>query len=364
MTNDRGAQRFFRTYSAAPVGATPVQPNLSLADGDGEDGTDSKLNRDVEMAEADWKPILVDETPANPGEFPERFIDGSQAGQPVLCVRSPQGWPIPMVLSEVGAVALRGVGRTFEREFVALERVLSFVADPFPWEEVEALASDLLNRPELKLRILPANRPPEEHSPFDYEVMRNQARNRAQQEMTNLERLALAIHPGVSTLVDGPLQRVMGNPKANVALMVGVAKTHPKNYLHEQGWRTLLNLPLAHRTPIFRYDGGGPEGGRFPICSWYLKLAGGPRLAPNWGYVRVEVPWRQFVERREDFGFINRLSRWLIDARCRTASYARMPVSLEPIVRAEEALKPLFTQPNLLANRLYRTAGLNELEWE
>ena len=61
---------------------------------------------------------------------------------------------------------------------------------------------------------------------------------------------------------------------------------------------------------------------------------------------------------------MRRLSRWLIDARCRTESYARMPVSLDPIVRAEDALKPLFTPLQVLVNRLYRTAGLfrrNEL---
>ena len=83
----------------------------------------------------------------------------------------------------------------------------------------------------------------------------------------------------------------------------------------------------------------------------------------------MEVPWGQFLRRvriddPKDFGFVNRLSRWLIDARCRTDSYARMPVSLDPIVRAEDALKPLFTPTQVLVNRLYRTAGLfrgNEL---
>ena len=35
-----------------------------------------------------------------------------------------------------------------------------------------------------------------------------------------------------------------------------------------------------------------------------------------------------------------------------------MPVSLEPIVRAEECLKPLFTPLPVLANRLYRHAGI------
>lgn len=357
MTTDRDAiRRFFDEYAAVPVGATPAQPNIPPDPDAGEEKEAVDLS--VELRPDAWKGLLVGEAPARDGEFPTRFIDGSQAGQPVLCVRSPQGWPIPLVLSEVGAVALKSVGRRFEREFVKVERVLSFVADPFPWEQVEAFAAALMNKPELALRVLPANRPTEPHSPFDYEVMRTQARARAQQEMTTLERLAVAVGRGEPTLVDGPLNRVMANPKPGDPLRVGVVKQQAADYLHEQGWRTLLNLRPAHRTPVFRYDSKGNRD-QFPVASWFLKLAGGPRLAPNWGYVRVEVPWGQFAVRfGHDFGFVDRLSRWLIDARCRTDSYARMPVSLDPIVRAEEALKPLFTPTAVLVNRLYRTAGL------
>jgi len=361
MTTDRDAiRRFFRLYEVSPVGATPVQPNLPPE----EDETDAKETVDlsVEVAPEAWKPLIVPEAPARDREFPTRFIDGSQAGQPVLCVRSPLGWPIPLVMSEVGAVALKSVGRGFEREFVAVERVLSFVADPFPWEEVEAFAECLVNKPELKLRVLPANRPPEKHSPFDYEVMRTQARARAQQEMTTLERLAVAVDPDSPTLVDGPLNRVMSSPDSRSVLRVGVVKQQASNYLHECGWRALLDLTAGRRTPVFRYESKGADRGHFPVASWFLKLAGGPRLAPNWGYVRVEVPWGQFEQRvdvtRKEYGFVDRLSRWLIDARCRTESYARMPVSLDPIVRAEDALKPLFTPTQVLVNRLYRSAGL------
>ena len=363
MTTDSDAvRRFFNNYGGTAVGHTPPQPNV-LPETDNE--KPEKIDRNIEHPEAEWVPITVSEAPAKDGEFPRRFIDGSQAGQPVLCVRSPHGWPIPLVLSEVGAVALKSVGRTFEREFVAVERVLSFVADPFPWEEIEAFATALANIDELKLRVLPANRPPEKHSPFDYEIMRTQARSRAQQEMTTLERLALSVDRTVPTLVDGPLNRVMGQPDVNSPLVIGVVKAQSADYLHEEGWRTLLALRPGQRTPIFFYEGSWGDGGKFRVASWYLKLAGGPRLALNWGHVRVEVPWGQFKHQfRSDFGFINRLSRWLIDARCRTESYARMPVSLDPIVRAEDTLKPLFTPLQVLVNRLYRTAGLfrrNEL---
>lgn len=354
------ADGFLRKYGASTVGATPPQPNIPL-DARDEDGAKPGVDRTVEYPEAAWKPIIVPEAPAKAGESPVRFIDGSHTGEPVLCVRTESGWPIPLLLSEVGAVALRSVGRGFEREFAAVDRVLSFVADPFPWEDVEAFAADMANKSELRLRVLPANSPDYTvYSPYDYEAMRSQARVRAVQEMANLERLALAVDRGVPTLVDGPLSRVTGNPPADSPLLIGIAKMQEAAYLHDAGWRTLLNLRPGQRTPVFKIAGvDGKNEGRISVATWFLKLAGGSQLAPNWGYVRAEVPWNQFeIQFESDFGFVDRLSRWLIDARCRTQSYARMPVSLDPIVRAEESLKPLFTPFPVLVNRLYRTAGL------
>ena len=359
MPNDT-ASHFLKKYGASTVGETPPQPNVPLDPDADDDDTKSTVNRTIEFAEAAWKPIIVPEAPARENEFPERFIDGSHVGLPVLCVRTELGWPIPLMLSEVGAVALRSVGRGFEREFVAVDRVLTFVADPFPWEDVEAFAIDLANKPELQLRVLPAKLPDlAQHSPFDYEVMRSQARTRAMLEMANLERLALAVDRKKATLVDGPLSRVTGNPLPGSPLLIGIAKRQAAAYLHPEGWRTLLSLRPGQRTPVFKIVGiDGKNEGRISVATWFLKLSGGSQLAPNWGYVRVEVPWDQFAEKfPQDFSFVNRLSRWLIDARCRTSSYARMPVSLEPIVRAEDALKPLFTPFPVLVNRLYRTAG-------
>ena len=164
--------------------------------------------------------------------------------------------------------------------------------------------------------------------------------------------------PGVTG--NWPLLRVTGEPDSAGPLLVGVAKEQGVSYLHEQGLRTLLALRPGQRTPVFRIAGvGGEREAHFAVASWYLKLAGGRRVAPNWGFVRVEVPWNQFLRFGADRGgFVHRLSRWLIDARCRQDSYARMPVSLEPIVRAEEVLKPLFTPLDILTHRLYRQSGM------
>jgi hypothetical protein len=306
-----------------------------------------------------WAARIVGETPAKPGEHPVRFIDGSLSALPVLCLRAPEGWPVPLLVSEAGVVAVRLAGRSFVREFVAVERVLSFVADPFPWDEVEAFAAAILADPDLCARLVPANRPPAERNPFDYEVMRAQAYHRCEQEMLNAERLALAADPAAPTLVDGKLPgRIGSKAAASRPLLVGVAKRLAPQ-LHDEGWRTLLGLRPGQRTPVFKLTGmSGDTEADMPTASWFVKLAGGPRLAPNWGYVRVDVPWVQFTEHHGgDFGFVDRLSRWLIDARCRQESYARMPVSLEPIVRAEDCLKPLFTPLPVLSTRLCRQAG-------
>jgi hypothetical protein len=265
-----------------------------------------------------------------------------------------------LVLSEVGAVALQLRGRTFVREFVAVEKILSFVADPFPWEEVEAFAGALANDPRLAIRVVPAKKPDlTAHSPFDYELMRSQAHNRCQQEMLNFEVLALATAPETPTLVDGQLGGRIGEAAAAARpLLVGAVKRPTPKHLHEEGYRTLLSLRPGQRTPYFKITGtGGGRQSDLALVSWYLKLSGGSQLAPNWGFIRVDVPWVQFKDRPDQRGFADRLSRWLIDARCRTKSYMRMPVSLEPIVRAEDVLKPLFTPLQALANRLYRQAG-------
>src|SRR6266545_2911762 len=212
MSEGDAIGRFFRTYAASAVGDTPPQPVLEgLAEEEATEG-DATVDLNVEMPAGAWTARTVGEAPAKPGEHPVRFIDGSLSTLPVLCLRSPQGWPIPLLVSEAGAVAVRLTGRSFVREFVAVERVLSFVADPFPWAEVEAFASAVLNDPNLAARFLPANSPPEESNPFDYEVMRAQAYHRCEQEMLNAERIALAADPTSPTLVDGKLAgRIGGN---------------------------------------------------------------------------------------------------------------------------------------------------------
>ena len=97
--------------------------------------------------------------------------------------------------------------------------------------------------------------------------------------MLNAERIALASDPETPTLVDGKLAgRIGGNAAKARPLLVGIVKRMAAN-LHQEGWRTLLGLRPGQRTPLFKLSGisGGKEAD-MPTASWFLKLAGGPRL--------------------------------------------------------------------------------------
>lgn len=362
MSSDEAICRFFRRNAGAAVGTYPIQNELDAV----SEKRDELMEWGSEQPADEWKPVVLPETPAHAGEVPERFIDGCQSGHAVACLRAPDvGWPIPVFLAEVGGVAMRLKGRDLTRDFFGLDRVVSFVTDAFPWPEVEAVAAALANLSGFPLRVLPTDRPKVEDpiDLFDYEKMRKAAQNRANNEMANWEAIALAADRTTPTLCDGRLEpRLRSSAAADrFNLVVGVVKTHSANLLHPQGWRTLLDLKPGQRTPFFRiaYTSKG-EANDLPVVTWFVKMAGGEEVMPNWAAVRVEIPWIQFVRWPESSrtGFVNRLSRWLIDARCRQRSYARMAVSLEPIVRAEDSLKSLFTPFGVLRNRFLRHAGV------
>src|SRR5579884_93799 len=362
MSSDDAIRRFFRRHAGAAVGMYPVQSELDTV----TENRDELMEWGIEQSTDEWKPVILPETPAHPGEVPERFIDGCQSGHAVACLRAPEvGWPIPVFLAEVGGVAMRLTGRDLTRDFFGLDRVVSFVTDAFPWQEVEAFAAALANLSGFPLRVLPTDLPKVEDpiDLFDYEKMRKAAQNRANNEMANWEAIALAADRTTPTLCDGRLEPRLRSPKTaeQFALVVGVVKTHSANLLHPQGWRTLLDLKPGQRTPFFKIAKTAKgDANDLPVGTWFVKMASGDEVMPNWAAVRVEIPWIQFRRWPETdrTGFVNRLSRWLIDARCRQRSYARMAVSLEPIVRAEDCLKSLFTPFGVLRNRFLRHAGV------
>jgi hypothetical protein len=343
---------FLRQHGAQRIRDYAPQP-LLLGDSQlMEDEPAENVRLDYERQPADWQPLeLSDPDAANWEWRPRRFIDGKDAGRTVAWLHSREGYPVPVRLSEIGAVEMRDVGGELRREFEVVERVVSLMIDLFPWSEVERFAAELR---EHGFRLLPASVPAQSGSLYDFERMRKTTQNRSNDEMTRLERRALAQDCATPTVVDGRL-----DPRASAFdqarhHVVGVVKQHSQNYLHAQGWRTFYKLRPRQRTPAFRL-----KCGNLDVVTWYLRLDGARGELPNWGVVRVEVPERLF-ERQigRDFGYVNRLSRLLYEYRCRDEGYGRSAVTIHPIQRAEVSLGALFTPADALLGHFYRLTGL------
>ncbi len=329
------------------------EPQLPLLDSPEDDEVPAGVVLDYEVDSDAWGAISLSTRvgwrAADWTERPVRFVDGSDRGRTIAWLRAPGGYPVPVRLGEIGAVAVRTDDGHCRRECAEVERVVAMVIDPFPWDEVEAFATAL---PAHGLRLLPAAAPGGKPS-HDFEEMRKAGQNRTMTEMGALEEAVLARTEAMPTIVDGRLEPRAGGLSPGVPV-AGVIKTHRLNYLHPAGLRTLYDLEPGERTPIFAL----PQE-KFPVASWFVRLAGANRAMPTWGTVRVEVPlaWLDgFPDSVARYHYVTCLSRLLCDYRSRSSTYARAAVSLEPIVRAEDLLKALFTAPNRLAAGFYHLA--------
>ena len=324
------------------------QPPLDSFDTGGDEEEGPKVALDFELPPDAWQPRSVADT-LDPAAMPQRFVDGCHYGTMVVCLKDSVGHPIPVRLAEVGGVCMRIDGRSLRREFAHIERIVCLIVDPFPWHEVEDFAISLQEK--IGMRLLPALPPMKDGVPqlaFDYASMAQWTYTRAQAEMRILEEMALNHDPEALSLVDGPLMRI------EHSLAIGVIKQHRKDYLglHRKCWQVFYDLEPGQRTPAFQLSSPRPR------ISWYLKLDGAHGAMPNWGFVRVEISGDHFERQGRDFGYLDRVSNALLKLRCRQGSYARAPVSMDPIVRAEESLKSLFTPPDTLAQHFYHRIGL------
>ncbi|HTU88554.1 MAG TPA: hypothetical protein VMF69_00515 [Gemmataceae bacterium] len=348
---------FFLHYGGRRLRQYAEQPSLeSRADLAGGEDEKPSVSLDFELPPEDWRPRSVVSETVDPSALPQRFIDGCHSGETVTWVQDEADHPIPVRLAQIGGVCMRIEGRVLRREFARLERIVSLIVDPFPLHEVESLAAALRAN---DFRLLPANQPivaeGQRGLVYDYERMRHQTHARSQYEMEILEELALYQNLEMMTLIDGPLRAKHHRMNLSAYDLVGVIKQHNENHLHDhrQCWRVYYQLEPGQRTPAFQL-----RSKDLPVVSWYLKLDGAHGAMPNWGIARVEISCAHFERQRCSFGYLDRLSNALLHLRCRQASYARAPVSMEPIVRAEESLKSLLTPPATLAQRFYHLTGL------
>jgi len=366
------ALNFLREYGAHRVGGYGDAPQLIAGGAPGGPDSDKpsdetnegeRLELGYESDKPLWKPISVRRTAAPPSDWPlrpVRFVDGKDVGRVVAWLKSPgENLPVPLRLAQIGAVALRcccgaagsdNGGACLRCETRRVERVVTFMADLFPWHEVEGFTAALQAH---GFRLLICRSPAEGENPFEFERLRARAHSRTINEMFGLERDAMAFSSGVPTVIDGSLQTKSG-AFAPTDPATGVVKTHTNIDLHPRGWQVVQDLGPGERTPAFGRD---VEDLRF--VSWYLRLGPGARELPSQAIVRVEIS-RAFFENVAggDPVYLNQLSRCLCDGRCRDGGYQRAAVTLHPIQRAEDALRARFAAQDTLASHFYHLTQL------
>lgn len=232
---------FVKNYGGQRIDQYGPQPPLwnDPANNKDEEEEEERINRDYEMAADEWEAVSLN-LPANwrPEtwtERPLRFIDGKDVGQTIAWLRSPNGYPVPIRLSQIGGIVMRVEDGRCRREFSLVERVVSMVTDVFSWDEIEAFAGALQAA---GFRLLSA--PFSERIPsYDFEEMRKAAQNKSNTEMGLLEEAALAQAIYTPSIVDGRLEPRAGGIDPALSPAFGVVKTHNKNYLHPLGMQLL-----------------------------------------------------------------------------------------------------------------------------
>src|SRR5260370_6305666 len=343
---------FLRNNGAHRMRDDAQRPLLLDNDTERDEEPEEQNNLAYEQLAEDWRPIDVDSVAVSDDwDFcPRRFIDGKDLGRTVAWLQTEEGYPIPVRLSEIGAVVMWNNTGCLRREWYTVERVVSMIVDPFPWDEVESFAAALQEK---GFRLLQCQKP-RRGLTYDFQEMRKATQNRSLDEMMRLEKQALAHANTTPVLVDGRLESRSGGFDEENTPVVGMIKGHYRDYLHPQGWRVFYSLQIGQRTPAFLL-----KQEHVDVVSWYVRIDGTSGDLPTWGVVRLEIPEKFFSQKLgKDRSYIDRLSRLVCEYRCKDKSYERASVSLYPIQRAEECLGALFAGADSIIYRFYNLTQL------
>lgn len=338
---------FLHTYGAARLVGYVPQPSF-----DPDKEPEETVDHDYERPREHWRPITPEIPRGWDGDdwsgTPRRFVDGKDVGETVAWIKAPGGYPVPIRLAQVGSVVIEREGRSLRRSYYSepIEPVVAFVAQPFPWQDVEGFAIALQTE---GFRLLTAP-PLGGQCSHDFELMRKAAANRTMLEMELLEQAAITHARDVPMVIDGRLEpRRSGFSDANDPVY-GVIKTHKKNYLHPKGIEAVYKMTHGQRTPLFciRHPNGSS---RLEVVSWFVRLGAQQQAAPHAGLIRIEVARVFFEQQQDGTDFANKLSHICCRYRSRSHTYDRAACSLHPIVRAEESLGACFCNPAHLISR-------------
>lgn len=348
----RELQHIARRYGVRAMNDSPFVslPLGDLVDAEDEQAMASKVTAlSYEFPIDDWRPIQC----GGESSFaPRRFIDGSTFARTVA-VFNVDGVPRPAVLACVGAMALSLNDRSLTRDknSVRVETVLALVSNGIPNEDLMGLADALSP---LKIRLI---RSETSEISADFDTLRRRTWDLANHRMEECEREVLYLDFKTPTLVDGLLERRLTRVASHGMPVVGAVKKQMRRYLPSSHASMLYELNPGQRTPSFLL-----ETEHAPIVSWYLRLCPAGELAPGAGIIRLTMP-QEFLDREcQDKKQLTRslcaVSNWICQLRHRESSYARMAVSLEPIVRLEDELHAVMPSVGEMAARLHRAMGI------
>lgn len=137
-------------------------------------------------------------------------------------------------------------------------------------------------------------------------------------------------------LVDGSIGQLFGSePERETGSLVGLVKSHRKQYFTKKTAATILGLEEGERSSVFGAQTRRRQDA--PTHSWYLRLRSDPHRQPAFGLVRVEVPPTVGSVASAD-----EISGWILAE--------RSPVSL-PDVRFDRLLYPIRAVEMLLKSR-------------
>jgi hypothetical protein len=302
-----------------------------------------------ELAAGDWQPVPCAGSPAEP---PTRFIDGSVFSRTVA-VLTVDGSRRPAILACLGALALDMDGRRLVRPAGSLraETVLCLLSNDVPEDHLLALGEGLGR---LEIGLLASET---EELAADFEVLRRRTWDLAKQRMEEAEQAVLFDQPNVPALVDGLLERRVVTAASQEMAAVGMVKRHHKQYVDDAHLNLLYELEPAERSPAFLI-----ETKNAGFVSWYLRLSAADNVAPGYGVVRLTMPLayleHRFPRAAERFAEVSAISHYVCGLRHREGSYARMGISLEPIVRVEDELHAVLPDIRQATARLHRAMGI------
>jgi hypothetical protein len=324
-------------------------PILEQVENEDEQALQSRMRElSWEVPASSWRPIDCGGVPRG---CPGRFIDGTLASRTIGAIWV-DGVRRPLVLAAVGALELRLEHAALVRppDGLALRTVLCLVCNGLPAEERAELAAGCSG---LAIQLLAAESP---DVTVDFEVLRRRSFDLAKQAMETQERDLLLREPTRPALIDGLLERRLITIASQEMPVVGMVKRQLRQYLPNSHVGLLYELEPGQRTPAFTLE---TEHAR--IVTWYLRLSTTENAGPSYGLVRLAMPLEYlsnaFLDSTGRSEEISALSAFIRTLRHREASYRRVGVSLEPIVRVEDELRAVMPSINELAARVLRSLG-------